>query len=143
MEKLLIDAQRESNTPSRPNSNESSHKGSPKCPASPSNEWPNDEWRTKQDLGTDLIWDWSSRPEVQQSIVKLSEKCRNPGSKLSHVPVCVRNVQVTKKTKLFSWTNLPTLFLTHACTFFLGTAVVFIYLRRYYSLNGIAQVALD
>ncbi|CAG5119300.1 unnamed protein product [Candidula unifasciata] len=143
MEKLLFDAQRESATPSRPNSNESSHRGSPKSPASPSTEWPNEEWRSKQDLDTDLVWDWSSRPEVQQSFDKLREKFRHSGSKLSNIPVCSRNAPVTKKTQLFSWANLPNLFLTHACTFFLGAAVVFIYLRKYYGLNGIVQVALD
>ncbi|BFY98229.1 hypothetical protein BsWGS_01269 [Bradybaena similaris] len=143
MEKLLIDAQRESATPSRPNSQQSSHRSSPKSPASPNSEWSNEEWHLKQDPGTDWIWDWSSRPELQQSFDNLSEKFRHPGSKVNRTPLSVRNTQVMKKTRLFSWANLPTLLLTHACTFFLGAAAVFLYFKKYCSFSGIAHVALD
>ncbi|XP_059159386.1 BCL2/adenovirus E1B 19 kDa protein-interacting protein 3-like [Physella acuta] len=143
MEKLLIDAQRESRTPSRPNSKENSYRGSPKSPASPNTEWSSEEWRTKQDPGTDWIWDWSSRPELQQSFETMSEKFRHPGSKYSRTPLSVRNTQVMKKTRIFSWANLPTLILTHACTFFLGAAAVFIYFKKYCNFASIAQVALD
>uniref|UniRef100_A0A0B7AQG1 BCL2/adenovirus E1B 19 kDa protein-interacting protein 3 n=1 Tax=Arion vulgaris TaxID=1028688 RepID=A0A0B7AQG1_9EUPU len=143
MEKLLMDAQRESATPSRPNSNESSIRGSPKIPASPNSEWSNEEWRTKQDPGTDWIWDWSSRPELQNSFDNLSEKFRHPGSKVSRTPLSVRNTQVMKKTRLFSWANIRTLLFTHACTFVLGAAAVFLYFKRYCSFPSIAHVALD
>ncbi|CAL1547006.1 unnamed protein product [Lymnaea stagnalis] len=143
MEKLLIDAQRESRTPSRPASKESSHRGSPKSPASPSGEWSGEEWRSKQDPGTDWIWDWSSRPELQQSFETMSEKFRHPGSKFGRTPLSVRNTQVMKKTRLLSWANLPTLLFTHACTFFLGAAAVFIYFKKYCNLATLAQVSLD
>ncbi|GFS13069.1 histone-lysine N-methyltransferase SETMAR [Elysia marginata] len=124
MERLLIDAQRESRTPSRPNSNQSSQGGSPKSPSSPNSEWSNDDWRSKQDPGTEWMWDWSSRPEVQQSVDSMCEKFRHPGSLGSkrHSPLSVRNTKVMSKTGVFSLANLPTLLLTHACTFFLGAA---------------------
>uniref|UniRef100_A0A182YU55 BCL2/adenovirus E1B 19 kDa protein-interacting protein 3 n=1 Tax=Biomphalaria glabrata TaxID=6526 RepID=A0A182YU55_BIOGL len=143
MEKLLIDAQRESRTPSRPNSKESSYRGSPNGPASPNTEWTNQDWKPKQEPNTDWIWDWSSRPELQQSFDNLSEKFRHPGSKVGHTPLSVRNTQVMKKTRLFSWANLPTLLLTHACTFFLGAAAVFIYFKKFCNLTTIAQITLD
>ncbi|KAH9500105.1 BCL2/adenovirus E1B 19 kDa protein-interacting protein 3 [Bulinus truncatus] len=143
MEKLLIDAQRESRTPSRPNSKDSSYRGSPNVPASPITEWPNEDWKPKQDPNTDWIWDWSSRPELQQSLDNLREKFRHPGSKVGYTPLSVRNTKVMKKARLFSWANLPTLLFTHACTFFLGAAAMFIYLKKYYNLTTIAQIALD
>ncbi|GFO40847.1 Bcl2/adenovirus e1b 19 kda protein-interacting protein 3 [Plakobranchus ocellatus] len=145
MERLLIDAQRESRTPSRPNSNQSSQGGSPKSPASPNSEWSNEEWRSKQDPGTEWMWDWSSRPEMQQSLDSMCEKFRHPGSVggKRHTPMSVRNSKVMNKTRIFSLANLPTLLLTHACTFFLGAAAVIIYFKKYCNISAIAQASLD
>lgn len=145
MERLLIDAQRESRTPSRPNSNQSSQGGSPKSPSSPNSEWSNDDWRSKQDPGTEWMWDWSSRPEVQQSIDSMCEKFRHPSSVGSkrHSLLSVRNTRVMSKTRLFSLANLPTLLLTHACTFFLGAAAVIIYFKKYCNISAIAHASLD
>ncbi|KAK3724295.1 hypothetical protein RRG08_043292 [Elysia crispata] len=145
MERLLIDAQRESRTPSRPNSNQSSQGGSPKSPSSPNSEWSNEEWRSKQDPGTEWMWDWSSRPEVHQSVDSMYEKFRHPSSLGSkrHSPLSVRNTKAMSKTRLFSLANLPTLLLTHACTFFLGAAAVIIYFKKYCNISAIAQASLD
>uniref|UniRef100_A0A0B7BP30 BCL2/adenovirus E1B 19 kDa protein-interacting protein 3 n=1 Tax=Arion vulgaris TaxID=1028688 RepID=A0A0B7BP30_9EUPU len=143
MEKLLIDAQRESATTSMLNSNKTSHQGSPKSPASPNNEWSSEEWRSTQNPGTDWIWDWSSRPEVQQSFDNLSDRFRHPGRKVCCTPFTAPNSHVLKRTQLFSWANLPTLLFTHACTFVLGAAAVFIYFKKYCSFSGIAHIALD
>ncbi|XP_005091816.1 BCL2/adenovirus E1B 19 kDa protein-interacting protein 3 [Aplysia californica] len=142
IEKLLIDAQRESRTPSRPQSKESSVGGSPKSPPSPSGEWPSEEWKSKQDPGTDWIWDWSSRPEALQSFENWNERFRHPGSK-GRPALSVRNTNVMKKTRLFSLANLPTLILTHACTFFLGAAAVLLYMKKYCNLPAIAHATLD
>jgi len=144
MEKLLMDAQRESRTPSRtpslgpsrvtstPGSKASSLAGSPKSPPSPTPS-PAPEWaseRSKEEIGSDWIWDWSSRPDAQQSFENWPERFRHPGHKGRSV-LSVRNSIVMKKTRLFSWTNLPTLLFTHAATFFLGAAAVLIYVKKY------------
>ncbi|KAK6185348.1 hypothetical protein SNE40_007601 [Patella caerulea] len=128
LEKLLIEAQRESRTPSRPNSKESSTRGSPKSPHSPNNEWVGD-WREKQDPGTDWIWDWSSRPEIQPNS-DWTGRFKHPTAKPGRHGLSVRHTRVMKNG-VFSIENLPTLLLTHACTFFLGAAMMLIYVKKY------------
>lgn len=140
LEKLLIEAQRESRTPSHANSKESSARGSPKSPHSPS-EWASADWRTKQDPGTDWIWDWSSGPEVQPQS-DWNGKFRHPGSKPRRTPLSIRKSPVLK-SGIFRLENLPTLLLTHACTFFLGAAVMFMYLKKYCNWAVVAPSTLD
>jgi len=140
LEKMLIEAQRESRTPSFANSKESSARGSPKSPHSPNSEWAPADWRTKQDVGTDWIWDWSSGPEIKPSS-DWNEKFRHPGGKPRRTVPNTRKAPVVK-TGLFSFENLPSLLLTHACTFFLGAAVMFIYLKKCCHWSAVAPSAL-
>ncbi|CAI9718865.1 adenovirus E1B 19 kDa protein-interacting 3-like [Octopus vulgaris] len=64
MEKLLMEAQQESCSSSQANSAVSSNRGSPKISNSPK-EWATHEMSQGESVGTDWIWDWSSRPEIQ------------------------------------------------------------------------------
>ncbi|XP_071089608.1 BCL2/adenovirus E1B 19 kDa protein-interacting protein 3-like [Haliotis cracherodii] len=142
LEKLLIEAQRESRTPSRPNSKESSARGSPKSPHSPNSEWAASDWRSRtEDPGTDWIWDWSSRPEVMQP-GDWNGKFRHPTAKPRRHIMSMRNTKVMKKG-VFNLENLPTLLLTHAATFFLGAAVMFMYIKKYCNLAVIAPPTMD
>ncbi|PVD30193.1 hypothetical protein C0Q70_09455 [Pomacea canaliculata] len=141
LEKLLIEAQRESRTPSHANSKESSARGSPKSPHSPNSEWSTGDWKTKEDPGTDWIWDWSSGPEVQPQ-GDWNGKFRHPISKPRRTPLSIRKSPVMK-TNIFHLENLSTLLLTHACTFFLGAAVMFIYLKKYCNLAAVVPSSLD
>jgi len=136
MEKLLIEAQMESRTPSRPNSTVSSNRGSPKLPTSPK-EWVNTETPQVETIGTetetigadpigtDWIWDWSSRPEIMpqgdwSGLYKHPRRYR----------LSVRNTKVMRDG-IFCAENLPTLLISHACSFVLGAAVMFMYLKKY------------
>ncbi|ESO94689.1 hypothetical protein LOTGIDRAFT_205439 [Lottia gigantea] len=139
-EKLLQEAQRESRTPSRPNSKESSTRTSPKNPGSPTNEWVSGSWREKQDPGTDWIWDWSSRPEILPNS-DWNGKFKHPGAKPIKHTLSVRHSKAMKKGGIFNFENIPTLLLTHACTFFLGAAVMFVYVKKY--CTGWTMVSLD
>ncbi|KAK7110926.1 BCL2/adenovirus E1B 19 kDa protein-interacting protein 3-like [Littorina saxatilis] len=141
LEKLLIEAQRESRTPSHANSKESSARGSPKSPHSPNTEWATGDWRTRQDPGTDWIWDWSSGPEVQPT-GDWSEKFRHPAGKSRRLPLSVPKAPANK-SGIFRLENLPTLLLTHAATFFLGAAFMFMYLKKYCHWTVAVPSALD
>ncbi|XP_076460519.1 BCL2/adenovirus E1B 19 kDa protein-interacting protein 3-like [Babylonia areolata] len=138
LEKLLIEAQRESRSTSYANSKESSARASPKSPPSPSSADWGSEGRTRLDPGSDWIWDWSSGPEIQQP-GDWSGKFRHPGAKPRRIPA---KVPVTK-SGIFRLENLPTLLLTHACTFFLGAAVMFMYLKKYCHWTTVVSSALD
>ncbi|XP_041369329.1 BCL2/adenovirus E1B 19 kDa protein-interacting protein 3-like isoform X2 [Gigantopelta aegis] len=140
LEKLLIEAQRESRTPSRPNSKESSTRGSPKSPHSPNNEWAG-EWRSRQDPGTDWIWDWSSRPEVMPP-GDWNGKFRHPMTKPRQHPLSVRHTNALRRA-VFTLENLPTLLLTHAATFVLGAAVMFLFAKKYWNMAAISAPAVD
>ncbi|KAL5022021.1 hypothetical protein ScPMuIL_001176 [Solemya velum] len=137
LEKLLIEAQKESRTPSIANSKESSARGSPKSPHSPNNETAGGDTVTvDRDPGTDWIWDWSSRPEIQQS--SDFGRFKHPRkSKLS-----IRNTRVMK-AGIFRIENIPTLLLSHACTFFLGAAVMFMYIKKYCSWAVVTTSTID
>lgn len=124
MEKLLIEAQQESRTPSRPNSTVSSNRGSPKLPTSPK-EWVNTEIPQPEPIGTDWIWDWSSRPEIIQH-GEWSGQYKHP----RRYRLSVRNTKVMRDG-IFCMENLPTLLISHACSFVLGAAVMFMYLKKY------------
>lgn len=141
MEKLLLEAQKEgsrssSRVPSTAASTASS-RGSPKSPHSPNNELASLPIGTIQEgpigsgavLGSgqeaDWIWDWSSRPEALPP--------SQWGSQFKHprrARLSVRNTGVMRSGP-FCLENLPTLLLTHACTFIMGAAVMFMYLKKY------------
>jgi len=125
IEKLLSDAQRESNNTSR----EASARGSPKSLHSPTNELAIGIQEERQEVGTDWIWDWSSGPE-RNPTGDMSFKFRHPAMKKRH-KYSMRNTAVLKSHSLFSLENLPTLLLTHACSFVFGAAVMLIYLKKY------------
>ncbi|XP_060082441.1 BCL2/adenovirus E1B 19 kDa protein-interacting protein 3-like [Ylistrum balloti] len=136
LEKLLIDAQKESRTPSRANSKESSARGSPKSPHSPNNELATQD--SDRDPGTDWIWDWSSRPEAHPP----SDWNGRFKHRICREKMTSRNSRVSK-SGVFTIDNLPQLLLTHACSFFLGAAVMFVCLKRYCSWTTVASPAMD
>ncbi|KAK2150404.1 hypothetical protein LSH36_406g01042 [Paralvinella palmiformis] len=81
----------------------------------------------------DWMLDWSSRPEVIP-----------PGYKqpVKRAPLSVRNTKMMRSGP-FSLENLPLMLLTHACTFFLGAAVMFMYLKRYCGWSAFATMTVD
>uniref|UniRef100_K1RL95 BCL2/adenovirus E1B 19 kDa protein-interacting protein 3 n=1 Tax=Magallana gigas TaxID=29159 RepID=K1RL95_MAGGI len=109
VEKLLIEAQKESRSPSRANSKESSAQGSPKSPHSPNNEL-----QESRDPGTEWIWDWSSRPEANPPL-EWKERFKRPATS-------VRNTRVMK-TMFFSWENLPYIVCSSTIAFISGAAM--------------------
>lgn len=141
LEKLLIDAQHESCAASRTNSKEPSAGGSPRSSHSPSTEWSIGEWQTKQDPGTDWIWDWSSGPEVQP-MSDWGHKFRHPIGK-PRFPSARIPKSTNTKPSFFHLDNLPTLLLTHACTFVFGAALMFIYLKKYCNWNVVVPQSLE
>lgn len=170
MEKLLLEAANESRGSSRGSSrisSQASSRGSPKSPHSPNNELApglmgadiqtiqrssiaEATYRVREgevlqavqraDIPTDWIWDWSSRPEVMppSDYGKQFKHPGNHGSKLS-----VRNSKVLRSVGVFTLDNLPTLLVTHACTFFLGAAAMFIYLKKYCNWTAVAASPMD
>jgi len=141
MEQLLLEAQRESRGSSRFNSQPSSSRGSPKSPHSPNNEMvavpaipPIQEGQVLQavqQIPTDWIWDWSSRPEALphhnngSSDGSTSRVYQHPRrNRLS-----VRNTPVMRSGGLYQ--HLSTLLMTHAASFIIGAAAMFLYLKKY------------
>ncbi|XP_052098486.1 BCL2/adenovirus E1B 19 kDa protein-interacting protein 3-like [Mytilus californianus] len=111
LEKLLIEAQRESRSSSRPNSKESSARGSPKGLHSPTNELSNGEsTQENRDLGTDWIWDWSSRPEALPP--------SDLGARFKHPRKSgFRSSQMIRKEDAYS---LKYIIISNACSFVVG-----------------------
>lgn len=134
IEKLLIEAQKESRTPSRNNSRETSARGSPKSPHSPSNELAING-QDERDPGTDWIWDWSSRPEMMPPS-DFNGKFRHPPTRRNKLSV--RNTPVMRSGifRVFSLENLPILLLSHACAVFLGAAGLFMFLKKFQFPKG-------
>jgi len=147
MEKLLLEAQRESSrSTSSQASLSSSTRASPKSPHSPTNELATDTLRSLQEQkgevleslqGSDWIWDWSSRPEVMPPNEMARQFKHKKRSNLS-----VRNSRAMKEG-LFRMENLPTLLFTHACTFLMGAAVMFIYFKKYCKFTALAIQQVD
>jgi len=143
MEKLLLEAQRDGSRGSSRNASTTSSRGSPKSPHSPNNE-PAGDISTIQEGETpeaqevqDWIWDWSSRPEAIPPS-EYNGRFKHPRrTKLS-----VRNTQIMRNG-IFNLENLPTLLLTHAATFIMGAAVMFIYLKKYCRWAVIATQPMD
>lgn len=113
IEKLLQDAQRESNQ----NSREASARTSPKAMHSPTG------LPTKESIGTDWMWDWSSGPEINQSKEKFAVKLQNAARERP------RYTSV-RKTSIFSRENLTALVASHLSVFVLGAVVMFIVLKK-------------
>lgn len=130
IEKLLIEAQKESRTPSRNSSRDTSARGSPKSPHSPSNELATNGQDEREPV-TDWIWDWSSRPEMIPPS-DFNGKFKHPIMRKNKLSV--RNTPVMRSGifRVFSLENLPVLLLSHACAVFLGAAGLFIYLKKFH-----------
>ncbi|KAJ8317474.1 hypothetical protein KUTeg_005378 [Tegillarca granosa] len=110
MERLLIEAQKESREASRNTSPKISPAGSPRTQTALTNQ---SETQEDRDPGTDWVWDWSSRPEVNPPS-GFPKKFKRPSDK---------HTLSVRKSGLFNLENLPTLIVSHACTFLLGAAV--------------------
>ncbi|XP_064603746.1 BCL2/adenovirus E1B 19 kDa protein-interacting protein 3-like [Liolophura sinensis] len=138
LEKLLIEAQRESRSSSQQTSTASSLRGSPKSPHSPNNELAPSDFRTiQEEPGTDWIWDWSSMPTAQPP--------SDWGSRFKHPKknrLSVRNTRVMQNG-VFCLENLPTLLLSHAASFFLGAAVMLVYLKKYCNWATVTPATMD
>lgn len=152
MEKLLLEAQREwSRNSSRIGSNvgsTASSRSSPKSPRSPNNEMSCiglgesgittiQESRVQEN--GDWLWDWSSRPEVIPPGELVGARYKQP---VKRAPLSVRNTKMMRSGP-FSLENLPLMLLTHACTFFLGAAVMFMYLKKYCGWSALATMTVD
>lgn len=132
LEKLLIEAQRESRSSSRPNSKESSARGSPKGLHSPTNELSNGETsQENRDPGTDWIWDWSSRPEAlppSDLVERLKHRGKN-GTK---------NSKYIRKEDAYS---LKYIIVSNACSFMVGIGLAsigfYFVMKRYCRCNGL------
>ena len=135
--KLLMEAQHESSS-SPATSNESSGGVSPRqVPYSG-----DVDGQKPQDLGTDWVWDWSSGPEVTPASNTFSQKFQRPGKKPPLPPVNGRGSPAKLKPGFFG--RMSRLLLTHACTFFLGAALMFIYLKKYCPLSVVhAAVSIN
>jgi len=136
MEKLLLEAQKES-------SSSASHADSPASSNSSTRSFNGDRAANSEspqadaDLkGTDWVWDWSSRPEAippsgTASHLKhpTSQRCR----------FSIRNTRVMSGLYL-SLEHLPMLLISHACSFLLGATTMFIYMRRFSTnLNSVVS----
>lgn len=134
LEKLLIEAQKESANASRNNSREASARGSPKSPHSPSIELASNtssQDERERDPGMEWMWDWSSRPEAIPPR-DFNGKFKHPMTRKSKLSV--RNTPVMRSGifRVFQLENLPILLFSHACAVFLGAAGLFIYLKKFH-----------
>jgi len=172
MEKLLMDAQRESRNPScaqsreqscnvsrvqsrdpstnvsrttsRPHSKASSLGGSsPKSPPSPTSS-PHPEWSAEwRSREPGTEWIWDWSSRPE--IVQSFENIEDRfrhPMKKKRPILSMRNSDILRKSSIFSWANLPTLLFTHAASFFFGAAVVIIYVKKYCSLPAITPASL-
>lgn len=157
MEKLLLEAQREfsassSRIGSATASTAASSRGSPKSPHSPcadsssslgllsevSSLKVKEVPQSAPPEATDWIWEWSSRPEAQPPSGEWGSKLKHPHQhKLSARKMRVMNAGV------FSLENLPILIFTHACTFFLGAATMFFFLKKYCKWAPLVSPLMD
>lgn len=142
VEKLLLEAQRESSHSSAVGSALSSYRDSPKSPHSPVNEPAStdafiinkitvDLLNKDKQVGTDWIWDWSSRPD---QIPPKVWKFRHP----QRTTLSLRNSKVVKQG-LFSSEVLSILFLTNLLSLLLGAGVGLYIGKRLNSLSTFAM----
>lgn len=111
LEKLLLEAQRDSNASSARGS------GSPKSPHSPSNETVSFILNKEEQIPTDWIWDWSSRPDQQPP---KDWKFRHPGT-VSHrkrSPLSLRGSRIIRLADIF-----PLLLLSNLLSVLLGAGI--------------------
>ncbi|CAM1326121.1 BNIP3 (predicted) [Pycnogonum litorale] len=113
VERLLLEAQRESNQSSKRGSSTSSNRNSPKSPNSPTIDVTDVD--VKLAVAADWIWDWSSRPDQRPP---KDWKFKHPGS----ASLSVRNTKVAK-SGLFSAEILSLFFITNILSLFLGAGI--------------------
>lgn len=150
IERLLLDAQRESST-SRSSEVGSirSSSASPRSVRSVNTDLPPESFEISVMQGTneltsdsDWVWDWSSRPEIIPPWASTHnlQPFKHPVAKRR--TYSMRNSRLMQ-TILVSLENLPLLLLTHACTFILGAATMFVILKKYYKFAAAATASLD
>ncbi|XP_067132925.1 BCL2/adenovirus E1B 19 kDa protein-interacting protein 3 isoform X1 [Centruroides vittatus] len=141
VEKLLLEAQRESNHSSAVGSAISSYRDSPKSPHSPVNEPACsdafiinkvDILNRDRHVSTDWIWDWSSRPD--QAPPKIW-KFKHP----QRTTLSLRNSKAVKQG-LFSSEVLSILFLTNLLSLLLGAGFGLYIGKR---INSVSNIALN
>lgn len=138
MEKLLLEAQKESRDASQSGSRTSPN-NSPKGPHSPKSDVspslisaPDTQVEgltsvVQRELGTEWVWDWSSRPEcIPPSDYGTQFRRPSPTpSKRGH-KLSVRNSEIFG----LGLKSLSFLLITHACTLVVGAAAMFIWMKR-------------
>lgn len=137
LEKLLLEAQRESSYASSRIDSLTSSRASPHSQRSPTNDQPAtssplDDPRLPREIEGDdeevagkWVWDWSSRPEV---VPPSSLQFKHPVTMKRSLSI--RNTRIMRGI-VFSLENLPLLIFTHACTFLLGAASMVFYLKKF------------
>jgi len=129
MEKLLLEAQKESSNTSHADSQASSKASSNGDRAA--NSSPQVDVESLADLKEkDWIWDWSSRPEIcppSDTVVRLKHPAEGSSQRCR---LSIRNTWIMRSL-LFFMENLPLLIVTHAFSFILGATTMFVCLRRY------------
>lgn len=131
MEKLLWEAQRESNRSSAVASGKSSHGNSPKSPHSPVSEPPSNPHElliiNREDLlgkggqaVTDWIWEWSSRPDQRPPKKWAFKHPQRTGLSLRHTKVAKRGLFSTEVISVLVFTNMLSLLLGAGIGLFIG-----------------------
>jgi BCL2/adenovirus E1B protein-interacting protein 3 len=133
MEKLLLEAQKESSSGTSRIDSPASSKASSRC-SNGDRAANSDSPQAEPDLmpelkGTDWVWDWSSRPEAIPPSGTVS-RLKHPTPQRSRFSI--RNTRIMHGL-YYSMENLPMLLLTHACSFILGATTMFVCLRRWNS----------
>ncbi|XP_076372390.1 BCL2/adenovirus E1B 19 kDa protein-interacting protein 3-like [Tachypleus tridentatus] len=130
IEKMLWEAQRESNQSSAIASRKSSHGSSPKSPCSPVSEPPHtpnelffinkEDLFGKKQVVTDWIWDWSSRPDQLPPKEWKFKHPQRAGLSLRHSKVVKHGLFSTEVLSILVLTNLLSLILGAGIGLFFG-----------------------
>jgi len=132
MQKLLWEAQRESNQSSARVSGASTRRGSPKSPPnSPNTELSSGDDlkdfyinRSRDDLSlferNDWVWDWSSRPDQQPPKEWKFKHPRKAGLSMRHSKVMKRGLFSAEVFSILMLTNLVSLLLGAGLGFYIG-----------------------
>lgn len=138
LEKLLLEAQRESSYASSRIESLTSSRASPRGQHSPTNDQPTNSLQlddprlpleidenNDEEVAGKWVWDWSSRPEV---VPPSCLQFKHPVT-MKH-SLSIRNTRIMRGI-VFSLENLPLLIVTHACSFLLGAASMVFYLKKF------------
>jgi len=129
MERLLLEAQRESTNASHANTPASS-KASSNGDRTANSGSPQAEVESLPELKeNDWIWDWSSRPEICPP-TDTATRLKHPETTPQRCRLSLRNTWIMRSL-WFSVENLPVMIVTHAVSFILGATTMFVVFRRY------------